>query len=475
MKILFASAEVAPFAKVGGLADVAGSLPLALAARGHDIRVIMPKYRSVAAGPWERTRVLDAVPVAMSGYMAGCAVDESRLPGSEVPIYFVEHNDYFDRVGVYGPPGAAFPDNLERLTFFCRSVLAVRDALGWQPDLIHLNDWHTSLIAVYLEGGAPATVFTIHNLGPAYQGTFAAEELAVTGLKPEYPCAKNLLVGGDLNLAAAGLSCADMINTVSPTYAKEIVSAEFSASLAPLVKQRGTDVWGILNGIDYDAWNPATDPKLPAHYDAKSLAGKAECKAALQQAMGLEVRPDLPLVGLVTRLDAQKGLDLLAEALPQLSGMQLAILGTGAPDLEKTFADAAQVRPDLAVSLKFDDGLARRIYAGSDLFLMPSLYEPCGLGQMIAMRYGTVPVVRATGGLADSVSERAGRGQKQNGFVFEEYTAKAMLAALDRAVSTFVKKPKVWAELVQNALATDFSWDHSAGEYEKLYEAAVRR
>ncbi|NLO73410.1 MAG: glycogen synthase [candidate division WS1 bacterium] len=475
MKILFASAEVAPFAKVGGLADVAGSLPLALAARGHDVRVIMPKYLTISEGPWERQRVLDGCPVPMADHMSGCALDESRLPGSEVPIYFVEHHDYFSRPGIYGPPGGAYPDNLERLTFFSRAVLAVLEPLGWQPEGIHLNDWHTALVAVYLEGGTPATVYTIHNLGPAYQGTFPAAKLPVTGLRADYPCAKNLLVNEQLNLAAAGLSCADMVNTVSPTYAKEIAAAGFSGALAALVQARGADVWGILNGIDYTAWDPATDSKIPAHYDAKSLAGKTACKAALQQSMGLEVNPDIPLVGLVTRLDAQKGLDLLAEGLPKLTQMQLAVLGTGDPALEKVFAEAAQTRAEVGVMLKFDEALARLIYAGSDMFLMPSRYEPCGLGQMIAMRYGTLPVVRATGGLADSVIEKPRRGQKQNGFVFEAYTSAALVEALLRAAELYRRKPKVWAELVQNALGTDFSWDQSAGEYEKLYAAALKK
>jgi starch synthase len=475
MKILFASAEVAPFAKVGGLADVAGSLPLALAARGHDVRVIMPKYQMVSQGPWALTRAVDGCPVPLATGMSGCALDESRLPGSQVPIYFVEHRDYFDRPGVYGPPGGAYPDNLERLVFFCRATLAVLEPLGWQPDLIHLNDWHTTLISVYLEGGAPATVFTIHNLGPAYQGTFPAEKLAVTGLQPDYPCAQNLLVDGQLNLAAAGLSCSDMINTVSPTYAKEMAAPEMSGSLAALVQKRGKDVWGILNGIDYVAWNPATDKKLAANYDSESLAGKAQCKAALQSALRLEVNPQVPLVGLVTRLDAQKGLDLLAETLPTLPEMQLAVLGTGSMDLEQIFAEAARTRPNIGVSLKFDDGLARQIYAGSDLFLMPSRYEPCGLGQMIAMRYGTLPVVRATGGLADSVAEKKRPGMQPNGFVFEDYTSVALLGALERAVTVYRKQPKVWAQLVQNAFATDFSWDASAGEYEKLYAAAVAK
>lgn len=474
MKILFASAEVAPFAKVGGLADVAGSLPVALAERGHDIRVITPKYLSVTRGEWERWRVVPACPVPMPGGTSGCALDESRLPGSEVPIYFVEHHDYFGREGIYGPPGGAYPDNLERLTFFCRAVLAVLEPLGWQPDVIHLNDWHTALIAVYLEGGAPATVFTIHNLGPAYQGTFPADQLPVTGLQPDYPCVREFVVEDQVSLAAAGLACADMVNTVSPTYAQEIAEARFSGKLAELVRRRRQDLWGILNGIDYSVWNPATDEALTTNYNAEDLAGKAECKAALQREAGLEENAQVPLVGMVTRLDAQKGLDLLAEALPQLEDMQLVVLGTGAREYEKMLEEASR-RPEVAAFLKFDMPLARRLYAGADIFLMPSRYEPCGLGQMIAMRYGTIPVVRATGGLADSVTERGRRGQKQNGYIFRKYSAPDMLTAVERACRTYRKRPRRWQNLVRNAMHTDFTWDRSAEEYEKLYQAALSK
>ncbi len=476
MRILFVSAEVAPFAKVGGLADVAGSLPLALAELGHDVRVIMPKYLSVTqgaeAGRWPLWRAVPGVPVPMPGGTSGCALDESRLPGSEVPLYCIEHHDYFSRPGVYGPPGGAYPDNLERLTFFCRAVLAVLPHLGWTPDVLHLNDWHTALLAVYLQGGTPATVYTIHNLGAAYQGTFPRTLLPVTGLRDDYPCTRDFVLGDQLNLAAAGLSCARLISAVSPTYAREIADPAFSGDLAPLVRRRGSDVRGILNGIDYDAWNPATDSTLPANFSPADLSGKARCKAALQEQAGLPIRPDVPLVGLVTRLDAQKGLDLVAQALDRLPEVQMVVLGTGDPELESVFAAAAAQHENLTVWLKFSDPLARLIYAGSDLFLMPSRYEPCGLGQMIAMRYGTLPVVRATGGLADSVTERGRRGRPQNGFVFESYTAADLLSALTRAAQAFAN-PRRWRQLVANAFGTDFTWTRSAAEYVRLYTAAA--
>lgn len=472
MKILFASAEVAPFAKVGGLADVAGSLPVALAERGHDLRVIMPKYPSVTQSDAQLWRAIPDCPVPMSGGPSGCSLDESRLPESEVPIYFVEHHDYFSREGIYGPPGGAYPDNLERLTFFCRAVLAVLEPLGWQPEVIHLNDWHTALLAVYLKDRPPATVFTIHNLGPGYQGTFPEDELPVTGLQADYPCVREFVGEGQVNLAAAGLACADMVNTVSPTYAQEIADSSFSGNLAKLVRRRGQDLWGILNGLDYEVWNPTTDKALVSNYDADDLSGKAEGKAALQREAGLPEAPEVPLVGMVTRLDAQKGLDLLAQALPQLAGMQLVILGTGAPKYEKVLRQVSQRREEVTAFLSFDRQLARRIYAGADLFLMPSRYEPCGLGQMIAMRYGTIPVVRATGGLADSVTERGHRGHKQNGYVFSRYSARDMLAAIGRALRTYRKRPRRWQELVRCAMRSDFTWSRSAEQYEKLYQAA---
>ncbi len=477
VKVLLASAEVVPFAKVGGLADVAGSLPKALAQLDIDIRVIMPKYQAVAEAALDMWRAVPGCPVPMADGMSGCALDESRLPGTEVPIYFVEHHDYFSRPYVYGPPGGAYPDNLERLTFFCRAILAVLEPLNWQPDVIHLNDWHTSLVAVYLKQpgtNGPQTVFTAHNLGSAYQGTFPAKLLAVTGLASDDPGVSDMLHDGQLNLARAGLACADMVNTVSEKYAQEIETPEFGSNICDLVEARRKDVWGILNGIDYEVWNPATDEALAANFSADDVSGKAQCKQALQEQMGLPVDPDIPLIGMVTRLDAQKGLDILAEALPQIQNAQLAVLGTGDQLYENMLRQAA-TQENVAAVIDFSGELARQIYAGADMFLMPSCYEPCGLGQMIALAYGTVPIVRATGGLDDSIQERGVRGSPQNGYKFEGYSAEELLEAINRAVDTFTSPRSRWRKIVGNALNCDFSWDRSAKKYLELYQAALDR
>jgi len=414
----------------------------------------------------------------MAEGMSGCALDESRLPGTKVPVYFVEHHDYFSRPYVYGPPGSAYPDNLERLTFFCRAILAVLEPLNWQPDVIHLNDWHTSLVAVYQKqtnGAGPATVLTAHNLGSAYQGTFPAKLLEVTGLDSGDPGVGEMLHDGQLNLARAGLTCADMVNTVSEKYAQEIETPEFGPNISDLVKARRKDVWGILNGIDYEVWNPATDKAIAAKFSADVVSGKAQCKQALQEQMGLPVASDIPLIGMVTRLDAQKGLDILAEALPHIQGAQLVVLGTGDQLYENMLRQAAASQENIAAVIDFNGELARQIYAGADMFLMPSRYEPCGLGQMIALAYGTVPIVRATGGLDDSIQERGVRGSPQNGYKFEGYSAEELLDAINRAVDTFTKLPKRWEKIVDNALNCDFSWDRSARKYQQLYEAAVNK
>lgn len=478
MKVLFVSAEVTPFAKVGGLADVAGSLPKALRQLGVDIRVVMPKYRTVAKSAAELRRAVPACAVPMPGWTPGCALDEAVLPGSDVPVYFVEHNDYFWREHVYGPPGGAYPDNLERLSFLCRAALAVLEPLGWSPEVFHLNDWHTAPLAVLVrQRGLPqATVFTAHNLGGGYQGVFAAEQAWILGIDASQPWVGKFLSETEVNLARAGLACADKISTVSPTYAREVADPAIGAGVDDLIRERGDDVWGILNGIDYDFWNPATDPFLDsaagyANFSADDPSGKAKCKAALQAEMGLPREADVPLMAMVTRLDAQKGLDLVRAVLPDLKGAQIVILGTGAHEYETFFAQEAQVRPDVAVALKFDERLAHRIYAGADMFLMPSRFEPCGLGQMIALRYGTIPIVRATGGLADTVHED---GPQANGFVFTDYAPKALRAAIDRAIAAYRDKVR-WARLVANAMACDFSWGASARRYLQLYEQALAR
>jgi len=473
LRAILASAEVDPFAKVGGLADVAGSLPKALAELGIDIRVVMPKYRIAAqkAGPMER--VVEGVDVRMPTWTTGCGVDMTTLPGSDVPVYMIEHNDYFDREGIYGPAGGSYPDNVERLAFFCRATIATIEALEFDADVIHLNDWHTSLIAAYsrLWDLPYSTVFTGHNLGGSYQGTFPSDFLGTVGLDLGDARVADACLDGQINLARVGLIFSDMINTVSERYAEELKDPAMGGTLSELLVARGKDVWGIVNGIDYDTWCPETDDAIAANYSAKDRAGKAACKAALQAEFGLRVDPRIPVIGMVTRLDAQKGLDLVADMLDDVGGFQLALLGTGDPHLEAVFTRAGATMGNVAAKLQFSNRLARMVYAGSDMFLMPSHYEPCGLGQMIALAYGTIPIVRRTGGLADTIRAE---GEKANGFDFEEYSTAALKRAVGEALAAYADK-QLWQRLMDNAFASDYSWTASAQRYEKLYRAAIKK
>jgi starch synthase len=472
MKVLMVTFECAPFSKVGGLADVAGSLPKALAEGGVDVRVITPKHRSVIRGDFGLKRRLKTVYVPMPAYMSGCALDEAPLPGSDVPVYFVEHNHYYDRESVYGS-GGCYPDQFERLAFFSRAALAALESLQWQPDVLHLNDYHTTLAAAYTTArDLPyGTLFTGHNLGPGYQGAFSWDQAAKAGLDLGDPRVAAALQDGQINLARLGVICCDLINAVSKGYAKEIQTPEFGAGIDDLARARVDDLKGIVNGIDYDVWNPSADKSLPANFTAEDLAGKAVCKAAAQKEFGLPVDPDVPLVTMVTRLDAQKGLDLLEQALGELGEAQLAILGTGDPHFEDLFIRLSKTHRNIAIKAMFSSQLAKLLYAGGDMFLMPSRYEPCGLGQMIALAYGNIPIVRKTGGLADTIKEK---GRTPNGFRFDDYAADEMLAAIQRALAAYQDRER-WARLVQNAFAADFSWGASAKQYISLYRQAAAR
>ncbi len=479
MKILFASSEAQPLIKTGGLADVSGSLPAALKARGEDVRLILPAYRGVPtkAGTLEEVARLD-LPAARSPVR----ILRGQVPDSAVPLYLVDASSYFDRPGgpYTGPDGHDWPDNAARFALFSRAVcqLALNQAgLDWQPDVVHCNDWQTGLVPSLLamETRRPATIFTIHNL--AYQGVFDWRTFEDLELPYELWSMHALEFYGQMSFIKGGLSFADRINTVSPTYAEEIRTPEFGCGLEGLLTHRAGQLSGILNGVEYEAWNPETDRLIPARFSSTDPSGKADNKRALQAHFGLEERVELPMLGMVGRLVEQKGVDLVLAILDRLMDMplQLVILGTGQHKLEVALRGAAKNYPHLGVEIGYDEKLAHLIEAGSDLFIMPSRFEPCGLNQMYSLRYGTLPVVRRTGGLADTVVDadaRALADGRATGFVFDEATPAALLEAIERALALHGDAAG-WRRVMTTAMRQDFSWDLSAGSYLSLYRDAM--
>jgi starch synthase len=475
LRILFVSAEVAPYAKVGGLADVAGSLPKALRALGHDVRVVMPRYGRVDPQRFELQIALDAFPVSLGERVESTGLQQTTLDGG-VPVYLVESERYFAREAIYG-----YPDDGERFLFFCRAVSVVPKELGWQPDIVHCNDWHSAIIPNLLrsafEGDSfyaqTATVFTIHNL--AYQGIFDHKLLAMTGLGSAFLRPQLGEQSDQIDLMSQGILYADVVTTVSPTYAQEILTPEYGEGLDPVLHYRKARLFGILNGLDTERFDPATDPHLAVNYDLDSLERKVQNKLALQREGGLAEDARIPLLGIVSRLADQKGFDLLEPIIESLlgeAGVQLALLGTGDEHYQELFRRIGErYAGQAAVALTFDLALAQRIYGGADIFLMPSRYEPCGLGQMIAMRYGTVPVVRRTGGLADTVTDYSPPSGEGDGFVFDNYTRSACLVAILRAVEAF-RRPDEWRALQRRGMQADFSWSSSAQRYVDLYRKA---
>lgn len=477
-KVLLVSPEVAPFAKVGGLADVCGSLPKALTMLGNDVRVVMPRYRGI-----EDVRTITDFPVDVGGRRETAILREgvirAQLHGREgfVPVYFIDNYHYFDREGIYG-----FWDEAERYAFFCRAVLEMLPKINWWPDIIHCNDWATGPIPLLLKDqygvqplyGRIATVFTIHNL--QYQGNFPREVLGLLGLGDGYYHPDGLEFYGQVSYMKAGLLYADMISTVSRTYAKEIQRVDFGHGMDGVLRRRALDLMGIVNGINYHEFNPQTDPRLVRNYGPGDLAGKRENKYALQRELGLP-SSDGPLIGMVTRLVDQKGLDLVAASIDELlrQDVQFVLLGSGDSHYEDLFREIQRTHPNQAAAvIGFNIGLAQRIYAACDMFLMPSRFEPCGLGQLIGLRYGAIPIVRATGGLADTISDYDDKREAGNGFSFEDYSAAALKEAVGRAIDLY-HEPERWARLVANAMAEDHSWNRSAAEYVGLYQMAINK
>lgn len=474
MRVLFCSAEVAPFAKVGGLADVAGSLPQALVALGHDVTVCMPAYGMVVQNPaYGFERVAGDTFVRVNGFtLARATLYTAKIDG--VTFWLIDHLDAFAAVTRSEEVYSLMRDDY---IFFAQAAMEICQEQDWWPDVVHAHDWHMGLVPVLLretrhgKWDDVATAFTIHNL--AYQGEFGFDTLDEAGLSHDLFNMHKLEAYGAVNFLKSGCVFADQVNTVSPTYAQEITTPEYGCRLEGLMQHLTWDhrLRGILNGIDVHHHDPQRDPELAAHFSADDLAGKQACRHALHTSWGWEADPARPLAVVISRLSNQKGFNLILEALPDLvaSGARLAVLGTGDPWAAGELRRAQDEYPDSVRFIEeFNPPLAQRMYGGSDIFLMPSAFEPCGLGQMFAMRYGSVPVVRRTGGLADTVHDG------QNGFVFEEKSAGALANAFGRAVAAF-REPATWAKLQDTCMRTDFSWDKSAKEYVALYEAAIRR
>ena len=489
LNILFCSSEVTPFSKTGGLGDVAGSLPKALAEIGCQVRVIAPKYACVSDISAELKKVTNSVTLRIGGRNEECGLYEGRLPHSDVPVYFVSNGKYFNRKGIYQEDGEDYKDNLERFSFFSMAALRLIKELGWRPDVIHCNDWQTALIPVYLKTLAKedkdlkdfykdtGALLTIHNLG--YQGLFAGDKFPLTGLKWTLFDINGLEYFGEINLLKGGIVFSDIINTVSPSYSREIQTEEEGYGLEGVLRERRNDLYGILNGVDYTEWGPSKDTHIVPRYSIRSLSRKKGCKKDLQKNCGLPIE-DVPLIGMVSRLDDQKGFDILLEIMDELMQLdiQMVVLGTGKPKYhERLKRFAAKYPKKISVNLFFDNALAHKIEAGSDLFLIPSKYEPCGLSQLYSFRYGTVPIAHKTGGLADTITDYTPSNiinNRATGFLFRHYSGEDLLKAILLALSVY-KDNKEWKKLMVNGMNSDFSWERSANAYVKLYKKSSEK
>jgi starch synthase len=480
VKILLAASEAVPFCKTGGLADVVGALAQRLGALGHDVCLFLPKYRAVEAAALQ-----GGIAQKLRIPLNGGTVDASLryMQWRNVSVYFVDHPPFFDREGLYTREGKDHADNAERFALFSRGVLEGAKLAGFKPDVVHVHDWQTGLIPAYLKRhyasdpfyARTASILTVHNM--AYQGNFPRAALGSIGFEDRDFTPEGLEYYGQVSYLKAGLVFADSLTTVSPAYAREIQeSDERGFGFEGLLRRRSSDLHGILNGIDTDVWDPERDHHLARRYAVKdAAAGKAACKSAVRQKCGLAEDARKPLVGIVSRLDYQKGLDVAIQALEnRLDRCQLAVVGTGDAALSEAFASLARrKRESVHFHSGFDDAFAHELYAASDLFLMPSRFEPCGLGQMIAMRYGSIPVATRTGGLADTVVETPAAGARQNGFLSEPGDAAGLGAALDRALTAH--GTPAWTGLVQDAMRCDFSWDSSVARYAALYKEVAAK
>ena len=458
-KVLFVSTEVTPYAKTGGLADIAGSLPPVLKEMGLDIRVIMPKYKGI-----------------------DIKADQTMLSNS-VPLYFIENDNYYKREYIYSTPEGDYPDNMERFAYFCKETLGRIKREGFKPDIIHANDWETALIPVYLKTiyaedeffKDTKTVFTIHNL--AYQGIFKASQWSETGLSPElFNPAKGLKHYEKINLMKGALIFADHITTVSPRYAEEIQGDEYGFGLQDVLSSRKENISGIINGIDYLCWDPSSDPQIPQNFDINSLNKKSINKQHLQTEMGLEIGRDIPLIAAIGRLTDQKGWDLIVESIDEIceEDLQLIVLGEGEKKYQDVMMEISKKYPlKISINIKFDSTLAKKIYAAADIFLMPSKFEPCGLGQLISYRYATVPLARETGGLADTIIDYTEDEKHGTGFLFKDYKSKDLIEALERTLDTY-RDRRAWRNIQKRIIRSDYSWKNSAEDYNNLYKNVIK-
>jgi starch synthase len=475
MHIAFAASECVPFSKTGGLADVVGALPRALAALGHQVSVYLPRYRQTKLT--DPQTVVRTIP--FDDKYRFCSVVTAGASAG-VKFYFVEYPPYFDRDALYGSPAGDYPDNAERFAMFSRAVLEASKVLG-VPQVFHCHDWQSALIPVmlrtlYAQDPAfheVATVFTIHNMG--YQGLFSADTLPLLMLPWDLLTMSKMEFFGQVNFLKGALAYSDYITTVSKKYSQEIQTTEYGFGLEGVLRNRAATVSGILNGVDYDEWSPQTDKFIASKYSPQDLGGKAKCKQDLLQAFGItSVDTKLPVIGIVSRFAAQKGFDLIAQIMDRLAQeeMIMVVLGSGDKLYEDMFLRINKLFPNkIAAKVAFDNAIAHKIEAGADMFLMPSRYEPCGLNQIYSLKYGTVPIVRATGGLDDTIEPWDARTGKGTGFKFSDYTGEALLATIKQALLAY-RDPSSWQTLMRNGMARDFSWGASAREYGKIYERA---
>ncbi len=478
MKIAFVSSEVAPFAKTGGLGDIVGALPKAIKRLGGLCLVIAPKYKCVDVAKFDLKLLDYNISVSIAGDNKRAEIYQTKID-DDIPVYFINNDDYFYRDGFYVENGVDYPDNAERFAFFSKAGFQLLKALGVSPDIIHCSDWQTGLIPAYIKNGGKvddffkntSTLFTIHNA--AFQGIFDSRYLDLMGLSQDAFVPEYAEFYGKINLLKCGAAFADRITTVSETYAKEIQTEEFGCGLNFFFRDHNLKLGGITNGIDDEEWNPAKDINIARQYSVNDLTGKEACKKELLEIFGLKYSEGTPLIGIISRLDAQKGFDLIEEIMGQLMELdiQMCLVGVGNKEYHSFFNNAASIYKDkFAVKTVFDNTLAHKVEAGADMFLMPSKFEPCGMNQLYSLKYGTIPIVRDTGGLSDTIKAFNNGAENANGFKFAEYSGAACLDAVKTAVNIFCGNKDQWRSLMINAMNEDHSWDVSAAKYLKLYQ-----